>query len=30
MSKEDMDSFVCAVATKKTGAKIIKEYNGKF
>lgn len=27
MGKEDMDNFVCAVASKKTGIKIIKEYN---
>jgi hypothetical protein len=27
MGKEDMDSFVCAVATKKTAQKITKEYN---
>jgi hypothetical protein len=27
MNKEDMDNFVCAIATKKTAIKITKEYN---
>ncbi len=27
MGKDDMDNFICAVASKKTGIKISKEYN---